>query len=201
MAILNEAAKQARITAYKDKVKQKLASRIIDTDKPEFADLIANVPSIPVLAKQLTKLVGQDCKESAALEVLKALPEIAIDLLRLKTMTSLNGAILLERDLRDDGRLKGVVSGDVDDLASILPDIKTDTENKLGWKKWLDMFFAEGLPDILEGVADPTPDEYDPSAMEELAVLDIDTMSDAEAKQKLKDIKIKAAQLGDIRCH
>ena len=155
MAILNQSARQARIVAYKDKVKQKLASRIIDTSKPEFADLISD----------------------------KGQP-----------MASLNGAIILERDLREDGSLKGVVSIDVDDLAAMLPDLKKDTEDKMGWKKYLDQWKAEGI-DILKdiNIADPTSDEYELTAAEELASLDINSMSDAEAKQKLKDIKAKLA--------
>ncbi len=156
--MLSQVARQARIIKYKDKVKQKLASRIIDTNKPEFADLIAD----------------RNPK---------------------KLMTSLNGAIILERDLREDGSLKGVVSIDVDDLAAMLPDLKKDKDNKTGWKKHLDKFKAEGI-DILKSIsiADPTPDEYELTAMEELATLDVDSMSDFDAKQKLKDIKAKAAQ-------
>ena len=37
MKRLNQVAKQARILAYKDKIKQKLASKIIDFSKEEFA--------------------------------------------------------------------------------------------------------------------------------------------------------------------
>lgn len=157
MAILNQAARQTRITAYKDKIEQKLAGKIIDTSKPEFADLIADRnPNKP--------------------------------------MSSLNGAIILERDLRVDGSLKGVISADVDDLAAMLPDLKKDTEDKTGWKKYLDKFKADGV-DLLQeiSIADPTPDEYELSAMEELAILNIDSISDSDAKQKLKDIKAKSA--------
>lgn len=154
MARINKVARQARITAYRNKVKQKLASRIIDTSKPEFANLIAD--------KDPNKL-----------------------------MSSLNGAVLLELDLREDGSLKGVVSIDVDNLASILPDLKNDPENKKGWKKHLDKFKAEGLDDILKDVADPTPDEFELTATEELATLDVDSMSDAEAKQKLRLLQAK----------
>ncbi|MBA7475665.1 hypothetical protein ES707_11037 [subsurface metagenome] len=151
---INKVARLARIGAYKNKVKQKLASRIIDTSKPEFADLIAN--------KDPQKL-----------------------------MSSLNGEIILERDLNTDGSLRGVVSVSVDDLASMLPDLKKDTEDKGGWKKHLDKFKAEGLEDILKDVADPTPDEFELSATEELATLDINSMSDAEAKQKLRLLQAK----------
>lgn len=159
MATLNQVARQARIIAYKDKVRQKLATIIIDTSKPEFADLIANRnPNKP--------------------------------------MSSLNGAIILERDLREDGSLKGVVSIDVDDLAAMLPELKNDTEDKAGWKKYLDQFQAEGLDSILADVADLTPDEYELTAMEELATIDPDSMSDYDAKQKLKNIKAKSALEG-----
>lgn len=154
MANISKMARQARIAAYKPKLKQKLASEIIDVDKPEFADLFA-------------------------------------DRNPLKKMTSLNGAIILERDLREDGSLKGVVAIDVDDLAAMLPDLKKDTEDKAGWKKYLDVWTAEGLPDILDGVADPLPSEYELSAAEELATLNIDAMSDFEAKLRLKDLKAK----------
>jgi len=152
--LLNGTARQARIAAYKNKVKQKLANKIIDTSKPEFADLVSD---------------------------------------RGQPMSSLNGAIILERDLGEDGRLRGVVSIDVDDLAAILPDLKNDTENKSGWKKHLDKFKAEGIDvdGLLADVTDPDSSEYELSAQEELATLDIDSMSDAEAKQKLKDIKAK----------
>lgn len=156
--MLSQLARQARITKYKDKVKQKLVSRIIDFSKLEFVDLIADRnPNKP--------------------------------------MTSLNGCIILERDLREDGSLKGVVSVDVDDLAAMLPDLKKDKDNKRGWKKHLDKFKAEGI-DILKdiSIADPTPDEFELTAAEELATLDVDSMSDYDAKQKLKDIKAKAAQ-------
>ena len=150
MAILNQIARQKRIAAYKDKVKRKLASKIINTGKRAFADLFAD---------------GNPRKK----------------------MTSLNGAILLERDLREDGSLKGVVSIDIDDLAAMLPDLKKDTKNKSGWKKHLDRWKAEGI-DVLKGVADPTPDEYELTATEELATLAVEAMSDLEAKQKLKEL-------------
>lgn len=156
--MISQVARQARITKYSEKVKQKLAGRIIDVDKPEFADLIADRnPNKP--------------------------------------MSSLNGAIILERDLREDGSLKGVVSVDVDDLAAMLPDLKKDKDNKTGWKKHLDKFKAEGI-DILKdiSIADPTPDEYELTAMEELATLDVDSMSDYDAKQKLIALQVKMAQ-------
>lgn len=158
MPKINEVAKQARITAYKDSVKQKLLSKIIDTSKPEFADLIAD---------------GNPNKP----------------------MTSLNGAIILERDLREDGSLRGVVSVDVDDLAAMLPELKNDTDDKAGWKKHLDKFKADGI-DILKdiSIADPTPDEYELTASEEIATLDIASLSDADAKEKLIALQVKLAQ-------
>ena len=155
MAILNQIAKQARITAYKDKVEQKLASKVIDVDKLEFLDLVSD----------------------------KGVP-----------MRSLNGEIILERHIGEDGKLKGVVSVSPDSLATILPELKNDTEDKAGWKKYFDQWKAEGLPDILKDVADPTPDEYELTAMEELATLDIDAMSDYDAKQKLRDIEARITQ-------
>jgi len=162
MAILNQVARQARIAAYKPGVTTKLAGKIIDTNKPEFADLFAN----------------RDPKQP---------------------MSSLNGEIILERDLREDGSLKGVVSVHPDALAAMLPELKSDTEDKAGWKKHMDKFKADGV-DLLQeiNIADPTPDEYELAAAEELATLDIDSMSDAEAKQKLKDIKIKSALEGGV---
>jgi len=110
-----------------------------------------------------------------------------------KKMTGLNGAIILERDFREDGRLKGVISIDVDDLASILPDIKLDTEDKTGWAKHLAVFQADGV-DILEGVDDSTPDEFELPATEELSGLDIPAMSDFEAKQKLIELQQRLLQ-------
>lgn len=160
MAKLSIVARQARVAAYKDKVKQQLARKIIDFSKEEFCDLIAdNNPGKPIV--------------------------------------SLNGAIILERDLREDGSLKGVVSVDVDDLAAMLPELKKDKDNKTGWKKHLDKFKAEGI-DILKSIniSDPTPDEYELTALEELATLDVDSMSDYDAKQKLKEIKAKSALEG-----
>lgn len=77
-----------------------------------------------------------------------------------KPMDSLNDEIILERDLAEDGSLKGVVSVHPDTLSAMLPDIKVDTEDKMGWKKYLDKFKAEGK-DILAGVADPQPSEYE----------------------------------------
>jgi len=123
MANLSEAARQARIAAHRDTLKQKLAHRLIDTKVPAFADLIADKnPNKP--------------------------------------MDSLNGEIILERDLAADGSLKGVVSVHPDALACMLPDIKADTQDKMGWKKHLDKFRAEGK-DILVGVAQPSPTEYE----------------------------------------
>lgn len=123
MANLTDTAKQARITAYKDTLRQKLADRLIDTKKAAFADLYADKnPNKP--------------------------------------MSSLNGDIILERDLAADGSLKGVVSVHPDALAAMLPDIKADTTDKMGWKKHLDKFKAEGV-DILSGVANPSPSEFE----------------------------------------
>jgi len=123
MANLTPTARQARITAYRDGLKQKLAHRLIDTKKAEFADLYAD-------------------KNPA------------------KKMSSLNGEIILEKDLYPDGTLRGVVSVNPDDLAAILPDIKKDIDDKMGWKKYLDKFKAEGV-DILAGITDPQPSEYE----------------------------------------
>lgn len=78
-----------------------------------------------------------------------------------KKMESLNGAVILERDLYPDGRLKGVVSVDVPDLAALLPDIKMDTTNVMGWKKHVDKFIAEGVTNLFDGVPDPQPSEYE----------------------------------------
>lgn len=123
MANLSQIAKQARIIAYSNTLKQRLSDRLIDTKKAAFADLIADKN-----------------------------PK--------KPMSSLNGEIILERDLAADGSLKGVVSVNPDDLAAMLPDIKTDTQDKMGWKKHLDKFKAEGK-DILAGVANPQASEYE----------------------------------------
>ena len=123
MPNLTEAAKQARIATYKPTLLAKLAHRVIDTKKPDFADLIADKN-----------------------------PK--------KPMDSLNGEIILERDLAEDGSLKGVVSVHPDALASMLPDIKADTQDKMGWKKHLDRFKAEGK-DILAGVSNPKSSEYE----------------------------------------
>lgn len=154
MQILNELAKQARVATYKDKIKQKLASLIIDTSKPEFADLV-NDKGIP--------------------------------------MSSLNGEIILKRDLKADGTLEGVTSVSPDILAAMLPELKGDTENKLGYNKKLDEWKAEGLEDILKDVADPTSDEYELTTAEELATLNIEEMTDYEAKQKLMALQDKLA--------
>ncbi len=105
-------------------------------------------------------------------------------------MASLNGAILLEVDYREDGTLKGVISVDADDLAVILPEVKVDQQDETGWKKHIDRWSAEGI-NILAGVDDPTPDEFELPVAEELAGLDIDAMSDIEAKQKLKGLQEK----------
>lgn len=151
---INKVARLARVVAYKNKVKQELAGKIIDTSKPEFADLVSDQG---------------------------------------KPMSSLNGAIILERDLREDGSLKGVISVDVDDLAAMLPELKKDTSNKTGWKKHLDQFRHDGIDvdGLFKDVADPTPDELELAPDEELATLNIDAMSDFEAKQKLKELKAK----------
>jgi len=122
--MINKTARQNRIVAYKDKVKAKLAKKIVDFSKKEFCDLISDRN-----------------------------PD--------KPMVSLNGAIILERDLREDGSLKGVVSVDVDDLAAMLPELKKDTEDKAGWKKHLDKFREDGIDvsGLFKDVADPRPDE------------------------------------------
>lgn len=123
MTNLTSAARQARIAAYKDSLKQKLAHRLIDTTKPAFADLYAD-------------------KNPA------------------KKMSSLNGEIILEKDLYPDDTLRGVVSINPDDLAAILPDIKADSSDKMGWKKHLDKFKAEGV-DILADITAPQSSEYE----------------------------------------
>ncbi len=107
-----------------------------------------------------------------------------------KKMASLNGAILLGVDYQEDGTLKGVTSVDADDLAAILPDVKVDQQDETGWKKHIDRWLAEGV-DILAGVNDPTPDEFELSAAEELAGLDIAAMSDSVAKQKLGELQAR----------
>lgn len=154
MQILNEVARQARIVTYRAKIQQKLASKIIDTGKPEFADLV-NDKGVP--------------------------------------MSSLNGEILLRKDFRADGTLEGVVSVSPDNLAAMLPDIKVDIDNRTGYNKKLDEWKEEGLEDILKDVVDPTPDEYELTAIEELANLNIEEMSDYDAKQKLKALQAKLA--------
>lgn len=113
-----------------------------------------------------------------------------------KRMDSLNGAIILERDLYSDGRLRGVVSVDVDDLAAILPDLKADTTNKTGWKKHMDRFAIEGV-DLLAGVPDPQPSEYDTSATEDLLVVVPAALTDAQGKAKLVQVqdKVKAGNI------
>lgn len=78
-----------------------------------------------------------------------------------KPMASLDGEIILEKDLYPDGKLRGVVSVHPDALAAILPDIKADKDNRMGWKRHLDKFKAEGV-DITAGVSDPQPSEYEP---------------------------------------
>lgn len=151
MTDLNEEARQARITAYKSDLEQKLKPKLIDTKKKKFSDLVND---------------------------------------RGRPVESLNGQIILGRDLTEDGKLKGVMSAGLDDLAAILPDIKVDVNNKTGWKKHLDRWKSEGI-DILEGVADPMPDEYELSVAEELVSLDVATMSDAIAKAKLLELQQK----------
>lgn len=103
-------------------------------------------------------------------------------------MTSLNGSILLAEDYDDAGQLRGVNSVEVDDLASMIPDLKTDTEDQMGWGHWLQDFLAQSV-NILEGVDDPTPEEYELPAEEELVSLNIGEMSDAEAKAKLIELQ------------
>lgn len=145
MGQLNEQARQNRVSAYADALRAKLATKIIDVSKPEFADL----------------------KSSSG-----------------KPLLGLNGEILIRRHIGEDGKLKGVISIRLETLASILPDIKAKPDDTRGWKKDTNAWKAEGM-DILEGVADPQPEEYELTAMEELKTLDITTISDFEAKQKL----------------
>jgi len=71
--------------------------------------------------------------------------------------------------------------------------VPTICRDDCGFKRSLDQWQAEGI-DILEGVADPTPEEYELTVMEELPTLNIAAMSDLDAKQKLMEIKVKAAQ-------
>lgn len=113
-----------------------------------------------------------------------------------KKISSLNGTIILERDLYPDGRLRGVISVDIDDLASMLPELKADILDKTGWKKHLDKFVAEGK-DILVGVVDPVVSEYDTSAVDDLLALSLDPISQADVKAKLKAIqdKVKAGNI------
>lgn len=145
MPKLNEQARQNRVSAYANALRTKLASKIIDVEKPEFADI----------------------KSSSG-----------------KPLSSLNGEILIRRHIGEDGKLKGVISVQVEALAARLPDIKTDPDNTEGWERNLNDWGAEGI-DILEGVADPESEEYELSAMEELKTLDLASMSDYNAKQKL----------------
>lgn len=105
-----------------------------------------------------------------------------------KPMKSLNGEILLRKHIGEDGKLKGIISIGVDTLASILPDLKADTDDKAGWAKNVANLKVEGI-DILEGIADPQSDEYELTAEEELPLINIDSISDFEAKQKLKDLQ------------
>jgi len=105
-------------------------------------------------------------------------------------MDSLNGSILLEVDYDETGKLRGVNSVEADDLASMLPDLKADTEDQMGWGHWLQDFQALGV-NILEGVGDPAPDEYELTAEEELVRLNAGSMSDAEAKAKLIELQAK----------
>ena len=154
MPVIRQVARQARITAYRDSLLQKLASRVIDIGKPRF--------------KELEVIEGIEVR---------------------------NGEILLEIEHFPDGSLKGFHAVDIDDLAQRLPDIKVDTEDRMGWKKWLDMLNAEGI-NILEGVDDPRPNEYELTTVEELTSLDVSVMSDYEAKQKLLELQQKLALEG-----
>lgn len=108
-----------------------------------------------------------------------------------KQMATLNGVIILERDLYPDGRLRGVVSIDADDLAAALPDIKADTQDKTGWKRHLDKFAAEGV-DLLAGVPDPQASEYDTGAIEDVLAVNPAALTDAQGKAKLVAIQDKA---------
>ncbi len=157
MAVLSTAARKTRITAYKSKMLQRLESKVIDTNKPEFADLKTNAG---------------------------------------KLMSSLGGEIILERDLRQDGSLRGAYSVSPDALAAMLPDIKVDTANVSGWKRHLDRWRGEGIDvdGLFTGVADPRPDEYELTVTEDLLMLNIDAMSNFEAKNKLKELQGKATQ-------
>ena len=154
MARLNKVVKEARIAAYKGGLQQKLASKIIDVSKPDFADLVTD---------------------------------------KGKPIASLDGQVILGRDLAEDGHLKGVMAVELDDLASILSDIKVDTEDKMGWRKHIDRWNAEGI-DALEGVADPQLGDYELTAREELTSLDIPAMTPDQTKQKLIALQQKLAQ-------
>lgn len=123
------------------------------------------MPNLTEAAKEARiKAYGKGLKEKLAHRIIDtgkpAFDDLYADGIPTKKMTSLNGAIILERDLYPDGRLRGVVSVDINDLASMLSDLKVDATDKSGWKKHLDKFKAEGK-DILAGVADPIASEYE----------------------------------------
>ena len=107
-----------------------------------------------------------------------------------KKMSSLDGAILLDLDLAEDGTLRGVISVDADELAAQLPELKKERQDGTdlaGYKKHLDQWEAEGL-DVLTGVDDPDPAL---TAAEELATVDVGAISDFEAKQKLLELQAR----------
>ncbi len=156
MLKLTPAARQARITAYRQTVLTQLAHRVINV-ATTHTDLYAD---------------GDPSKK----------------------MASLNGAVLLERDLFPDGKLRGVVSIDVNALAAQLPDLKADTTDAMGWKKHLDAFAAEGV-DLLANVALPVPSEYDTSAIDDLLALDISTLADARSTLAQIQAKAKAGNI------
>jgi len=76
-----------------------------------------------------------------------------------KPMSSLNGEIILQRDVDANGKLKGVISIHPDILATILPDIKADPIGT-GWNKYIANYNAKGK-NILNGVADRQANEYE----------------------------------------
>lgn len=105
-------------------------------------------------------------------------------------MTSLDGSILLGLDYFPNGSLRGVKSIDVSDLASILPDVKVDVEDKTGMLKYLQQFSNEDI-DILSDVDEPKEDEYSLTVEEELKKLDVASLSALEALAKLTELKQK----------
>lgn len=103
-----------------------MAKRIIDTNEPDFADLKANYPAGWALMSDLDKNAW-------------LLTAIALE--------SLNGEIILERDLYPDGRLRGVISIHPDVLLGPHPSGKTnleaileDTDDAMGHQKYLEIY-------------------------------------------------------------